>query len=181
MADVRVAHRYALALIDLAEESKQIDVMRKDLDLILRTFKSSRDFQLFLESPIIREDKKKLILGKLFKGKISAITMNFLEFLAEKGREGILPDVIGQFNKLRNERLGIVEVTVTSAVELTKSQRGELERQLEQFTGRKVDAGYLIDPAVKGGFVVRIGDTVLDASVKRQLELLHEKLVTEVV
>ncbi|MEE9187676.1 MAG: ATP synthase F1 subunit delta, partial [Bacteroidota bacterium] len=131
--------------------------------------------------PIIREDKKKLILGELFKRKISAITMNFLEFLAEKDREGILPDVIGQFNKLRNERLGIVEVTVTSAVELTKSQRGKLERQLEQFTGRKVDAGYLIDPAVKGGFVVRIGDTVLDASVKRQLELLHEKFVTEAV
>ncbi len=181
MAHVRVAHRYALALIDLAEESEQIDVVRKDFDLILRTFESSRDFQLFLASPIIREDKKKLILGELFKRKISAITMNFLEFLAEKDREGILPDVIGQFNKLRNERLGIVEVTVTSAVELTKSQRGKLERQLEQFTERKVVAGYLIDPAVKGGFVVRIGDTVLDASVKRQLELLHEKFVTEAV
>ncbi|MFQ5798203.1 MAG: ATP synthase F1 subunit delta [Bacteroidota bacterium] len=178
MPDIRVARRYALALIYLVEKLKQLDVVWKDLELILRTYKSSRDFQLFLESPLIREDKKKQILGELFKRRISATTMQFLELLAEKNREGILPDVIGQFHQLSNERLGIVEVVVMSAVELTKAQQHELERQLGQYAKKKVDVEYLVDPAVKGGFVVRIGDTVLDASIKRQLELLHEKFVS---
>lgn len=177
MPNIRVARRYALALIYLVEELKQLDVVRKDLELILQTYKSSRDFQLFLESPVIREDKKKQVLGELFKGRISVTTMKFLELLAEKNREGILPDVIAQYHQLGNERLGIVEVVVTSAVELTKTQQRELERQLEQYAKKKIDAEYLVDPAVKGGFVVRIGDTVLDASIKRQLELLREKFV----
>ena len=178
MANIRVAQRYALALIDLAEESNQLDLVMKDLELIIEAYKSSRDLQLFLESPIIREEKKKQILREIFRGRISATTMKFLELLAEKNREGIVPDVVRQFRHLRNGRLGIVEAVVTSAVELTKTQRQDLERQLERYTGKKVDAEYLIDPAVKGGFVVRIGDTVLDASVRRQLELLREKLVS---
>ena len=177
MPDVRVARRYALALIDLVEVSENIDVVRKDLELLLQVYKSSREFQVFLESPVIREDKKKQILGELFKGKISGTTTKFLELLAEKNREGILPDIITQFRQLRNERLGIVEVVVSSAIELTENQQHELQRQLEQYTQKKVDAAYLVDPAVRGGFVVRIGDTVVDASVKRQLELLHEKFV----
>ncbi len=181
MADIRVARRYALALIDLAEEASQLDTVRKDMELVLQTVKRSRDLQLFLESPIIREDKKKQILSELFKGKISAMTTKFLELLAEKNREGLLPEIIGQFRELHNERLGIVEVLVTSAVKLTKTQQQELERQLEQYTNKKVTAKYGIDPVLKGGFVARIGDTVLDASVKRQLELLREKFVSAAV
>ncbi|HEY4643148.1 MAG TPA: ATP synthase F1 subunit delta [Bacteroidota bacterium] len=177
MPNVRVARRYAHALIDLSVEMQGLETVSKDLALVLLTFRSSRDFQLFLESPIIRGDKKKQVLRALFKKRISDITEKFLALLAGKNREMLLPDIIREFHRLQNEHLGIVEVVVTSAVDLMKEQREALERTLEAYTRKKVVAEYRVDPAVRGGFIVQVGDTVLDASVRRQLELLREKFV----
>ena len=93
-------------------------------------------------------------------------------------RERHLGEIIEEFEALRDEKYGIVNVDVTSAIEFTPSQRKDLADELERYTRKKVRVRIAVDKAIKGGLVVRIGDTVLDASVRRQLEILRERFLS---
>jgi F-type H+-transporting ATPase subunit delta len=101
--------------------------------------------------------------------------MAFLELLVEKQREENLLGIIEQFLVLRDAKYGIVNVEVASAVEITTQQEKNLSEKLEHYTRKKVRIRFSLDNALQGGLVVRIGDTVLDASIKRQLELMREQ------
>lgn len=176
MKNVRVARRYAGALMSAAEAAKAIDAVAADCEVIAAALNGSRELRLFLASPVVRAPKKKAVFHALFGTKLSALTGSFLDLLTVKGREPHLAEIIEQFGVLRDEKLGLVSVDVTSAVEFTPSQQSGLMRELERYTRRKVRVRIALDKAIKGGLVVRIGDTVLDASIRRQLELLRERL-----
>ncbi|MBS4027112.1 MAG: ATP synthase F1 subunit delta [Ignavibacteriales bacterium] len=175
----RAAHRYALSVLQLAGELKQIDIVAEDFSMLYQTLKSSRDLLLFLKSPIIKREKKKAVVKELFQSNVRPLTMNFLSLITAKGRDELLPEIIEQFVKLNEERQGILKVGVDVATPLTQNQVEQLTKHLENITKKKVQIQFKTNPTVKGGFVVRVGDTVWDASVKRQLELLWEKFVGE--
>ena len=177
MSEFRAAYRYALALLGVAEEMKKLDAVSKDLETIERLTKDSREFFLFLKSPIVNSEKKKRMLADILLGKVSDVTMKFVVLLAAKGREGLLPEIIEQFYKLRDERLGILNVTARTAVVFKPEQEKQLINKLEAATKKKVHLSYVIDPSLKGGFAVQHDDTVWDASVLHQLELLRERFV----
>ena len=101
--------------------------------------------------------------------------MSFLALLTEKQRERSMLEVIQQYMALRDEKYGIINVDVASAVEITPQQEKSLSETLEQHTKKKVRIRMALDKALKGGLVVKVGDTVLDASIKRQLELMREQ------
>lgn len=176
MKNTRVARRYAKGLMAVAEESKTLDRISTDLDLIHQILKDSREFRLLLSSPIISAEKKKSVLSELLGSRVSQGTMTLLNLLTAKGREALLGDLVEEFHALRDERLGIINVDVKTAVEFTPPQEKSLQDQLEQYTQKKVRVRFSVDKAIRGGLVVQIGDTVLDASIKRQLELLRERL-----
>lgn len=175
MAQRRVARRYAEALIESAEEVKNVDRVGKDMDLLRRIAKESRDFSMFLKSPVIPKEKKHTIFSGLFEKSLDPLSFRFLTLLAEKGREGALVQIIEEFFILQDEKLGIVAVDVKAAADLSKEHLGELEKKFAALTKKKVRLGVSIDKALRGGFVARVGDTVFDGSVKRQLELLRER------
>jgi F-type H+-transporting ATPase subunit delta len=103
--------------------------------------------------------------------------MKFIDLVVAKQREKHLPEIIEQFALLRDEKMGIVSIDVTSAVEFTPSQEKDLNNELERYTKKKVRVRLTVDRAIKAGLVVRIGDTVLDASMRRQLELLKARFL----
>ena len=103
--------------------------------------------------------------------------MKFIDLVVAKQREKHLPEIIEQFSLLRDEKMGIVSIDVTSAVEFTPSQEKDLGRELERYTKKKVRVRITVDRAIRAGLVVRIGDTVLDASMRRQLELLKARFL----
>ena len=175
MAETRAAYRYALALLETAEETKAIEKVSKDFENVEALIKGSHDFLLFLRSPVVNTQKKKSILTDFFKGRLSDITLKFILLLATKNRERILPEIIQQYYRLRDERMGIENVTVRSAVELTKEQEKKLIARLEQATKKKIHVRGIVDKQLKGGLAVQIGDTVWDGSVAHQLELLRER------
>ncbi len=176
MKNARVARRYAIALMTVAEETKTLDVMTRDLSLIDQTLKNSRELRVLLQSPVVSAAKKKDILKEVFGPRVGKETMAFVNLMTAKNRESILADVVHEFHLLRDERLGIVTVDVRAAVELTQPQEQSLQKQLESYTGKKVRVQFSLDKAIQGGIVIKIGDTILDASVRRQLELLRERL-----
>ncbi len=175
MSAYRVARRYAEAAYGLAEEQKLGERFAADLAVIQETIRSSREFVAFLKSPVISSDRKRTILSELFKSRLSGFTVNFLNLLVEKGREDLLGDIAGEYFRLRDDRQGLVTLDVRAAAEMNSDQQKAIVSRFESLTGKKVRAAFSIDAELKGGFVARIGDTVYDGSLLRQLELLRER------
>ena len=177
MSKFRAAYRYALAVISVAEEQKKLDEMNSDFQFLEGNINQSRDMLLFLKSPVVNSERKKRILSELFQGTVGDVTMKFLNLLASKGREGLLPEIIQQFYRLRDQHLDILNVTARTAVKFSDAQEHQLIGQLERVTKKKIRIGFVVDPSLKGGFTVQYDDTVWDASVRHQLELLLEQFV----
>ncbi len=180
MSNSRVANRYAEALMIAAEEAKILNDVGNNLTAIKELINSSNEFKLFLKSPVIKKDKKKEVFKSLFSNKIAPITLQFLLLITEKQREDLLLDIIDCFFKLQDEKLGYISLHVKSAVGLTEQQINEFKNQFEEYSKKKVRIEAEVEKELIGGFVARIGDTMYDASVKRQLQLLKQRLAEEV-
>jgi F-type H+-transporting ATPase subunit delta len=175
MINVRVARRYAEGLIEVVVEQKKTEVVAGELEWLRQLTKQSRELLLFLKSPVIDKAKRRSILRLLFEGKLDAATVRFLDFLAEKGRTSILLDIIDQFFALQDERQGIINVEVRTASDFSTDQTTTLQKKLETYARKRVRITFGLDKQLKGGFVARVGDTVFDGSIKRQLELLRQR------
>lgn len=177
MLNVRVARRYAQAIVELAEQHHTVDLFANDLAVVRGAIKGSPELRLFLKSPIIGKLRKIEVLKLLFGGKVGETVFQFIELLAEKGREDILLDIIDQFFAIRDERQGILNADVRTAVDFSNEQASNLQSTLESYSKKKVHIRFSIDKELRGGFVARIGDTMFDGSIKRQLELLRKRFV----
>jgi F-type H+-transporting ATPase subunit delta len=177
MKNVRVARRYAMALMKAVEDQKNLEGTAKDLLSVAETLGASRPLRLLLASPVIPSEKKLNVVTKIFGSHVSAETMGFIMLLIAKHRESLLAAVIEQFGVLHDRKLGVMNVDVRSSVEVTPPQRNELKAQLERFTRKDVRVRFTVDTSIKGGLVVKVGDTVVDASLARQLQLLRERFV----
>jgi F-type H+-transporting ATPase subunit delta len=120
------------------------------------------------------------VLEVVFGKSIQPLTLEFLQLLTEKGREEILPQIIDKFLQLRDIRLGTVGVDVKTAIELSKEQISQLEKWFEIYTKKKIRFNFSLDKQLIGGIVARVDDTMFNGSVKRQLELIRQRLIEEV-
>jgi F-type H+-transporting ATPase subunit delta len=179
MSNYRVAYRYGTALLQSAEEEHLLEQTARDAEMIAKTVRENRDLRVFLASPIIVKEKKKQVLDGLFEKLVGQVMVRFLNLLTEKDREGQLLDILEEFLHLFDEKRGILRVEVTSAVDLTEKERDQLRSRLESYTGKTVVPGFRRDPTLLGGFVVRLDDRVIDASLSHQLTLLKEKFLEE--
>ncbi len=178
MSHFRVARRYARALITLAEEQDKLETIVVDLNRVSSLVGSSRELTLFLKNPSYGKEKKRKVLDELFSGMVDDLTNRFIVLLVEKGRQGILQEIINHFKLLVDERMGIVRADVRSAIALDKKQEKSLKKQLEGYTGKKIEITFSLDRSLQGGFLARLDDTVFDASIRRQLELLEKKFLS---
>jgi F-type H+-transporting ATPase subunit delta len=175
MSNLRIANRYAEALITSAEVLKLLRNVGDDLAFLKRIIDESNEFKLFLKSPIIKTEKKQQVFEEIFGKTLQPLTLRFLILLAEKGRESVLPEIIKAFINLQDERLGIANVHVKAAAELSAQQTIQLQQKFEEYSKKKVRVDVNLNPELIGGFVAYIGDTMFDGSVKHQLELLRKK------
>jgi len=178
-----VARRYARALFDLAcekdaapQERNMVDQIESELLEIRTILKNNIELQKVLYHPQIVTADKKDLLDQLFEGKISEITSNFLALLVDRRREKYFSDIVDEYVALANESRGVVEANVTSAIELKDEEKSELNSILAKLTGKKVQTIYDVDPAIVGGVIVRIGDKIIDGSIKTRLNTLGEQL-----
>lgn len=176
MRNIRIANRYASALLTLTNEQKKAGAIADDLLTVKNAIDNSRELRSLLESPIVAKEKKQSILRDIFKKKVGDVVLGYLNEVVAKGRENVLGDILAQYFTLRDEQLGIVRVEVKTSVEFSAKQEKDLVKQLEAMTKRKVEISFSIEKSIKGGFIARVGDTVLDGSIKRQLEILKMKL-----
>ncbi|WP_427451473.1 F0F1 ATP synthase subunit delta [Litorimonas sp. WD9-15] len=163
--------RYALALLDLAEEAKSIPRVEKDLKSFKAIYESSADLKHLAESPVFAtEDKVAALTAVAKKAKLSVLTTQFIGTVAGNRRADELPGIISAFTEMLARRRGTQVAKVTSASKLTAAQVTSIKSNLKKTLGRTVDVETSVDPDLLGGFVVRIGSRLYDSSLKTKLE-----------
>lgn len=176
MADARVASRYVKSLLGLAVEQGVLEAVNTDMQFFDRVCHSNRDFVLMLKSPIIRHEKKKEILNKLFSGKVHPLTMSIIEILTKKNREPLLPSIATEFHNAYNVYKGIGKASVISTVPVDAELRSELVALVKKLSDKtQVELEEKVDKDLIGGFILNVGDRQIDASIKNKLKNLKNK------
>ena len=180
MSLYRIAYRYAKSLLLLAEEKKILNNISVDAELIYNTIFVSKELRSVLKSPVVKLNIKKSLLNKIFENKICQEAMNFLDFVIEKKREDILLEIFKEFLLLVDKENNVINTKVVSAVALNDETKQSIIRKFENRTGKNIKVNYTLDPELIGGFIIKIEDTVYDASIKNQLQLLRKKFSEEI-
>ena len=178
MSDSRVAKRYAKPLLELADEHGKLDVVKKDIEMFVGLCEESRDLTNMLKSPIIPHLKKLSILEALFKGRVDDLTFSIFEILVKKNREAILHQVGISFLELYNKLKGIVKATVTTAVALDAAAVEQFKKLVREISKQDVLLEQDVNPAVIGGFKLKIADKQIDETVQSKLKDLKLKFTT---
>ena len=174
-----VAYRYAKSLMELAIESKQLEAVRADMKTIEQVCKENREFILILNSPVIKTDKKLAVLSSLFKGKISELSLSFLNLITNKHRESLVSEIALAFDEQYKINKNIFTAVVTTAKGLDAATKQKVMDLVKSQMNGEVELTEKIDPSTIGGFILKIGDKQVDKTVARQLNNLKKELVNK--
>jgi len=170
------ARRYAEAAFELAERDDAFDAWADGLGLVAGVAADEK-FGRYMDNPAIPHADREAAVNRLFEGHLAPGALNLARLLARRGRFGSLPAVAAEFTRLLNRRNGVVQAVVTSAVPLTAAETDAIGARIRTMTGSGVSLRTELDPALIGGLTVKVGDQLLDASVRGRLERLRERLV----
>ena len=179
MSEVRVAKRYAKSLLELAVEQDCLQEVIEDVRVFGKAIDENRQLFLAMKSPVIKQAHKKIILDRIFGGKLSNLTISFFDIVCRKGRASVLPAVANEFERQYNLFLGIEKASVVAASELTDDLRKEFEAMVGQITNcKQVILEEKIEPDLVGGFILKVGDKQIDDSISGRLRIMKNKLIT---
>jgi F-type H+-transporting ATPase subunit delta len=170
-----IAQVYARALFDAARERDELDEMRDELAEFADAVDDSHDLQVFLFSPYFSTEEKKEGLRRAVEG-VSEIFLNFLEVLVDNHRMPVVFRIRRRYDELWEEEHRLLPVDITSAVELDEGTVRQIGDTIGEQTGRQVELSSRVDPDILGGIVVRVGNAILDASIRNRLEQLRKQV-----
>jgi F-type H+-transporting ATPase subunit delta len=173
-----VAQRvYAEALLEAARDKKELDRIREEFDDFAALVAESEELRRFLGNPRVESETKRRALDDML-GDADEFLRNFVRLLAEKGRIAEVGEVHEEWERLLAREERVLELELTTAVELSDEEAERVVKQMEEGSGRKVVATRSVDPDLIGGLVVQAGSLRLDASVRGRLDQLREELIT---
>jgi F-type H+-transporting ATPase subunit delta len=172
--------QYASALADIAFEQGAATPALKQFDDFLAAYASSAELRNFLASPAVTRGEKHAVIEKISaRLGTSRIVRNFLLVVIDHQRTQMLPEIAETFREVIRQRQGIAEAEISSAVELSAGQKKQFSQTLESMTGKKIEPRFLLEPALLGGVIVRIGSTIYDGSLRSRLNTLRVRLAAE--
>ncbi len=170
------ARRYAEAVFQLAERDNTLDRWRDDLRFGADVTADERVARI-VNSPMRPLAERERLIDELLGGRLSKPAFNLVRLLVQRKNLGLLGPIASEFQRLLNEKRGIVSAVVTSALPLTNDEDQAIRARVAALTGTTVDVQTAVDPALIGGLTVKIGDRLIDASVRGRLERLREQLL----
>ena len=178
MSVQRVAVRYAKSLIELANEMGKLERIQEDMLRFSTMLEVSHEFELLVKSPVVNADAKKRVFEALLKADSDEMTMQFFQIVLRKGRESYLPEIAQAFLEQYKVIKGISTVYLRSAVKLSDEVMGIIRQKLAEgdLARQHIELVTETDPSLIGGFVLRYGDKLYDASVAWQLKKLTEEI-----
>jgi len=174
-----IASVYARSLFEVARDHGRLDEVREQLGQVADAIEGDQRLQVFFFSPYFSTQEKKEGLGKLLSG-ADPILVNFLELLIEKHRVPALFRIRRTLDALWRQENRLLPVSVTSAVALDEATVQQIGERIAQQTGRRVDLTSRVEPDILGGIVVRVGNSVLDASIRHRLDKLRRQVARPV-
>ncbi|MBW7934382.1 MAG: F0F1 ATP synthase subunit delta [Gemmatimonadaceae bacterium] len=171
-----IARNYADALLALATKENARDTYGALISALADVLERDETFKRFLEAPQVSHSKKNDVLGKALADKAPALFVRFVQKLVTNGRQMLLGDVANEYNNLRDAEEGRVHARVTVSREMSDADRDALVASLSKALGKQVVPHLHVNPAILGGVVVRVGDTVMDGSVRRRLSALRSRM-----
>lgn len=176
MPNPRLASRYAKSLLDLAVEKGQLEQVYADMQVLQQICKGNRDFVNLLNSPVVKSDTKRKIVEAVTTGKISKLTTAFNSLLISKGRESVLPEIATAFISQYKEHNNIHTVKLTTAVPVNDGVRKAILDQVKKASGfNNIDLDEKVDENIIGGFVLQLGDKLVDASIAYDLKAVAKQ------
>ncbi len=171
-----IARRYAEAVLEIAIEQNTLDRWRADLRLIGEAF-ANRQLAFVLREPKIRADRKELIVRDLLARRVQPDALNLALLLVQDNLVEIAPRLALEFERLYNDYRGQAVAQVTTVIPLDDRERALIAGKLQALTGKRILLEERVDPSILGGVVARVGDTLIDGSVRRRLMLLREQII----
>jgi F-type H+-transporting ATPase subunit delta len=171
-----IAEVYARSLFEVATEHDALDRIHDELGEFADALDESRELQVFFFSPYFSSDEKKEAISKIVKGADEHF-VRFLELLAERHRMPVLFRIRRELDRMWTEENRLLPVTITSAVELDGKTVKQIQKEIEDRTGRKTELTTRVDPDVLGGLAMQVGNLIMDGTVRGRLERLRREVV----
>ncbi len=176
MLNPRLASRYAKSLFEIAVENNKLEEVKTEVEFILGIIKTSPEFKSLLLSPIIKPDKKQAIFREIGKDRFDPIIAGFIRLLIAKGRESVLPEILGTFKDIYNELKGIHKVKFVTAQPISDELRSSL---LEKFRLdadiEHIELATEVRKEIIGGFILEYDNKLVDASIQRELRAIKRQ------
>lgn len=176
MAGGELIRGYAEALFSVVRAEGELDRVEDELYRFGKVLESNHELKQALSDKSIDRSQRTKILDELLADKVSPHTLALLAMVVEQGRGRQLPEILEQLTQIAAEARDSVVADVRSAIPLDEKQQKDLADALSKATGKKVEVRVVVDPSVLGGVVAKVGDTVIDGTVRRRLQLLKEQV-----
>jgi F-type H+-transporting ATPase subunit delta len=169
---------YAKTLLDLANERQQAEPMAQELSQLQEIVESNPSFKTILSDPAIGSSERTALLEKVFSGNVSPLIWNFLRVLNNRGSLKLLGEIADAYEDLLNDQMGRIEVDVTVAQKLPANELEEVRQRVGKALRKEAVVHQYVDESIIGGLVVRVGDQLIDASVRSQLQSMRQQLLS---
>jgi len=177
MREPTIAKNYAETLLELAQRSGDLRAWGDMLDAIAEAMESDKRLRMFLESPRVSAQKKNEVLQKAYGAQLPRNFLRFLQALVSNRRQMLIPEIAHAYHDLVDQVEGRVHASVTVAREADDADRELIVTQLSRVLGKQVVPHFHVNSSILGGVIVRVGDTVLDGSVRRRLATLRSRML----
>ena len=175
MKNARAAIRYAKALLNLAKDSNEETAVNDDMLFITTTISENEEFEVMLNSPIVKSSDKINVLNALFKEKVNTITLGLFHLLKDNKRIAMLASIAKQYAIIYDFEKHLQVAKVTTAIPLTSEIEKQILAKIVTLTGEKASLENEVNPAILGGFILRVGDVQYDASISNYLNELKKE------
>lgn len=175
MIDNQVGRRYAEAIFEVAESNDSIKNVYEALNSLMESYKTDKDFKNFIDHPLISEEEKKEALGRIYQSEKEEVK-NIIFYLLDKNRIANIREIVAEYLKIYYAKNQILDVEATFAKELSEEQRERLIHKLELKTKKKINLVEKVDASIIGGGILKIGDRIIDGTIRTQLDSLAKKI-----
>ena len=169
MIKSQVGRRYSKAIFEIAEEKNQVKEIYEMLNSAMVLYRTDKEFKNFILNPLIDNEQKKSVLNEIF-GKDNSENLNILLYILDKGRMNCIKYIVAEYLKIYYRKNRILDVKATFTKELTDEQKKKLINKLSQKTGKEINLEIKIDKNILGGGIIKIGDKIIDGSIRRELD-----------
>jgi F-type H+-transporting ATPase subunit delta len=179
MRETTIARNYAETLLELARRAGDLRGWGQAIDDVADAVQNNRTLRLFLESPRVSAAQKNRILGRAFEGQLPPVFVRYLQALVSHRRQMLLLQIAREYHDLVDQVEGRLHASVTVAEEPGDRDRRAISKELSRAYGKEVVPHFVVNRAILGGVVIRVGDTVLDGSLRRRLTTLRSRMLAQ--